>query len=153
MGTRITIKIEGEKKVIRALRRAGDALENWRKEMNDVSDLLLEVYAEDVFESEGQIIGEAWEKLNQPYKDTKRIRFPGRGTLEASGAMRGAFRAKSGRTFAMLDNPTEYLGFHQRGTSKMPRRVIFKLAARQKREITNILEDGLKKKMRIAFAN
>jgi len=151
MGTRIQIKIEGEKKVLRSLSRADDSIKNWRKEMKELGGFLLEVYSEDVFESEGQVIGEKWRNLNTPYKDFKRIKYPGRGTLEASGEMRNAFRADSGRTFALLTNPTEYLGFHQRGTRKMPKRIIFKLASRQVREITRLFAVGLKKKMRAAF--
>lgn len=77
------------------------------------------------FESEGAFGGEKWAALSPMYEQRKRMLYPGRKILEATGALRRAAsspsRSVTPTTLTLtIDDPKAE--FHQQGTSRMPAR-------------------------------
>jgi phage gpG-like protein len=148
-----SVQVTGDQQALRRLRKAGVDVRDFTKELRQAGDELLDVYGNQVFETEGQIVGERWAPLNPRYQARKQNTYRGRGTLERTGRLRRSFRAQSGKDTLFLDNPTPYLKYHQFGTSRLPARVIYKLADRQTRKIVDILSDGLKERLNATMSH
>jgi hypothetical protein len=77
------------------------------------------------FESEGEFGGSPWAPLSPAYEAWKRDNFPGKGILQRTGALKQAAsrptRFVTPHTLT-LSIESDYLGFHQDGTSRMPAR-------------------------------
>lgn len=144
----IQVQVIGDKEMIESLGKLQEQFEDWSKEFNQVSDKLLKFYQGPVFETEGGIIGENWQKLSQPYEFYKRKKFAGRGILQASGKMRRNFSAESGKDFAKIENKTKYAVYHQEGTRKMPARKMLKIDEERKNLVLKIFESGLVHRMK-----
>lgn len=77
------------------------------------------------FETEGSFAGHAWSPLSPDYAARKASLYPGKGILQATGALRGAAsrpaRAQTPTSLTLsIDDPK--LGYHQAGTPRMPAR-------------------------------
>lgn len=143
----LSVQITGTAATISRLQKARIDVTNFTEEFKVVGTFLLNFFTDQVFATEGQVFNERWSPLNRAYQFRKQNKYRGRGILELTGKMRNAFRYQSDRTSLFLDNPTPYLQYHQLGTSKMPQRVIYKLAEAQRQEIVDILSAGLKARL------
>jgi hypothetical protein len=77
------------------------------------------------FESEGAFAGNPWAPLAPAYEAYKAVKYPGKPILQATGALRRAASNPSRRvapTSLTLTIHSDYLGYHQEGTSRMPAR-------------------------------
>lgn len=77
------------------------------------------------FDTEGEFAGQRWAPLAPAYAIAKQKRYPGRGLLVASGAMRQAVSNPSRAvtpTMLTLTIDDDKLGYHQTGTDRMPAR-------------------------------
>ena len=94
----------------------------------------------DSFSSRGRSTGTSWAPLSPAYASWKNSAYPGRPLLVLTGRMRDSFRAGSrdliynrkqqgqgnfGHKRLPLGTRVPYAGYHQSGTSKMPRRPLF----------------------------
>ena len=87
------------------------------------------------FASRGRSTGTAWAPLSPAYAAWKNSAYPGRPLLVLTGRMKESFSASSRdliynrkqKNYKMLTLGTRvpYAGYHQSGTSKMPRRPLF----------------------------
>ena len=87
------------------------------------------------FASRGRSTGIAWAPLSPAYAAWKNSAYPGRPLLVLTGRMKESFSASSRdliynrkqKNYKMLTLGTRvpYAGYHQSGTSKMPRRPLF----------------------------
>ena len=87
------------------------------------------------FASRGRSTGTAWAPLSPAYAAGKNSAYPGRPLLVLTGRMKESFSASSRdliynrkqKNYKMLTLGTRvpYAGYHQSGTSKMPRRPLF----------------------------
>lgn len=79
-----------------------------------------------------------WKELAESTKaDRKRHGFPPeRPILERTGRMIKAYAYKYTKNTYWMDNPTPYFKFHQRGTRKMPQRIVIQLLAQDKAQFT-----------------
>jgi len=73
-----------------------------------------------------------WAPLSEPYRTRKALRFPGTKTLERTGRLRESLVRDGGDAiviedprFLFVGSRVPYAGFHQEGTSRMPRRPIY----------------------------
>lgn len=141
------ITIEGVDETVDSLERMQKALVDLRDVLQPVGDFLLNFYKNAVFETEGQIIGESWQKLSPEYRSRKSEKFPGRGILEASGTLREAFDVQTTDSFIRIFNPTPYAKWHQFGGRKMPQRVMLKLDKTRADEVSSLVSKGIRKKL------
>lgn len=145
---RADIKIEGVDETTDSLKRMKKALQNLRDVLQPVGDFLLFFYKSAVFETEGQVIGESWADLSQPYRSRKADRFPGRGILEATGTMRSSLDVQTTDDFIRVFNPIEYAKYHQFGTGKMPQRVMLKLDKERADSVSSMISKGIRKRLK-----
>jgi phage gpG-like protein len=115
--------------------------------METVGNYLMAFFSQDVFETEGQVYGEQWARLNAKYEEWKATHYPGRGVLEASGKMRYAFQLMTTSTYALIQNPTEYAKFHMTGTSHMPARVFMKIDEQRAEEVVKKIKEGIQQRI------
>lgn len=146
----VTFTVTGDKKVIAQLKQVNEAFQNWKPELQQIGDYLKEFYANEVFETEGAIIGSRWRPLSPAYEFYKRIKYPGRGILEATGTLRKGYKVKAKKTSMELVNPTPYGTFHQSGRG-VPKRILLKLDSPRKDDVVKIFKQGLVVKIRKAI--
>ena len=136
----IRFDIEGERQVAESIDFAGEEIKDFRKPLREINTQMLEDWD---IKHQGSKIGEKWERLKEPYRSWKAKNFPGRGILIRTGAMNKK-RSNSGwrtRVSAMqttLWNQSPYFKYHQSNKtrkSNLPRRVMMKLADKQKTTI------------------
>lgn len=124
MALRITIKVTGDKKVMRklaVLRRAGL---NMPRAMDEIGEKAIDYYGNDAFATRGRVYGGAWQELTPAYKKWKEKNYAGRGILQLSGEMQGGFFARSSDNKVTIDNRSPIYKYHQSSAprTKMPRR-------------------------------
>lgn len=127
---RLEWHIEGEKQVSRKLRGIAESLRDWTPAFQKIAGELRRDFSGDVFESEGEAIGERWTPLSRAYAERKAVKYPGKGILEATGKMRRAFQSQYDATSARVWNNIAYFKYHQSNKlprRKLPRRVMMKL--------------------------
>lgn len=146
----VSIQIQGDKKTIARLKRAGVNITDFSEELRAVGEYLRDFVGRLVFETEGGILGARWAPLSEPYGFRKRTEYPGRGILERTGRLRRSFLFKSTATMVLLYNPTPYLKKHQFGIG-VPRRVIYQVDKERADQATKIVEEGMRGRVRRAF--
>lgn len=133
--------LEGEKQLSRKLLFLSDKVKDWSPAFKKTAEYLKDTFENDVFTSQGGAIDERWSPLKQAYAYQKQKKHPGKGILEATGAMRGGFMTLWRPDMAVVWNRVEYFKYHQsnqpRG-SNLPRRVMMKLANRQREQVVRI---------------
>ena len=79
-----------------------------------------------------------WRELAESTKaDRKRKGFPPeRPILERTGTMKNAYAYKYTKTTYWMDNPTPYFKYHQKGTKRIPQRIVIQLLAQDKAQFT-----------------
>lgn len=121
-GMRVGIEIDGVKQVDLAITRVN----------RHVSDLrpLWKKWQVAFFAAENDLfIQQPWKELNRRYAAWKAERFPGKGLLQRSGALRNSLTSMStDHIYKAMPQAMEigtgipYAIYHQQGTSKMPPR-------------------------------
>lgn len=143
---KLRFQIEGVTEMSRVIRGIDDKANNLRPEFQKVGKYLKKFYSNDVFASEGGVIGEKWQGLNPQYASWKAKKYPGKGILVRTGKMKGAFEYKATKTSTTISNPTSYFKYHQSraSRSKIPRRVMMKLDEKRRQTIIQIFRQALK---------
>lgn len=136
----ISWTIEGEQQLSRNLRIMADRIEDWTPAFKETAMDLKGIFSEDVFASEGSTIQEHWAPLSKAYAYRKALKYPGKGILEATGRMKQGFQAEWRADYAKVWNDIAYFKYHQsnKPRSKMPRRVMMKLADSQRTQVVKI---------------
>lgn len=91
----VDIRIEGMGRFLQYLRGKKRLMEDMRPVFQKIRYEFYE-HMEDVFESEGAILGERWTPLNRRYAAWKAKRFPGRKILERTGKLKRSLTGKGG---------------------------------------------------------
>jgi hypothetical protein len=127
---RMQISLTGITELQGSLDRIRAVAHDFTPELREIGEWYMGFLINDVFETEGGVIGEPWAPLNPEYAKEKAEHYPGRGILEASGKMRTSWRLYTTAQYALIENYAQsdggeyYAKFHQEGTRKMPRRVV-----------------------------
>lgn len=145
MALHISLNIEGAGNMKAALGKVEDVITDFKPILQDISTYLLGQFVAD-WSTRGQLIGESWAELNPKYQLAKAKTFPGRGILERSGFMEGAFELEVQDKQAIISNLAPYANFHQQddegpgGKGIIPRRRFMAVGPRQQSEINNRLQ-------------
>ncbi len=142
-----SITISGDKQLSKFLQEFGASIKSWRPELQGTSEFLMDLYRNGVFETQGEILGEAWKPLSASYELIKRTKFPGRGILQASGSMRGGFKPDITAVDLTITNGVPYFVFNQLGTSRMPARVMLDLPDKVVTKVVEIFTDGVQQRI------
>lgn len=139
-GLTLTFTIQGEKQLSRTLLLMADRVRDWTPAFEETAVTLKDVFSNDVFDTEGAAIEEHWQALNPKYAAQKNRKYPGKRILEATGDMRAGFTSLVRPDMAAVWNRVEYFKYHQSNQprSRMPRRVMIKLANAQKEMVVKI---------------
>jgi len=132
----INFTIEGEKEMSRRLLNLGDNISDFSPEFKESTDFLKSFFRSEVFDSQGQAIGEPWPKRKKEYP------WP---MLDRSGRMKRSFEGRGEKMYGEVWNATDYFKFHQSKMprQKLPRRVMMKLTEELKNKIVSIFHRGL----------
>ena len=152
MAISISWTIEGERQLARQLNGISADMADLRVPFKSVAKKLKTVYEDDVFRTEGGAIRERWARLS-PATIARKARSGGANAiLIDTGKMKKSFRAKSGKDYAVIWNPTSYFAYHQsnKARGRLPRRVMLKLTDEHRRlvarEINTTIQYAIKKK-------
>ena len=143
MAFELSYTIEGDKQLSRRLLVMSEKIKDWTPAFAETAMTLRNIFSMDVFQSQGAIIEEHWSPLSKAYAMRKSKRYPGKGILEASGAMRAGFMTMYRSDMAQVWNEVDYFKYHQsnRPRTKLPRRVMMKLAEAQRQQVVKIFHN------------
>jgi len=138
--------IEGVPELSRRLIGLDGDLKDLRYPFRQSADYLRGVFSRDVFQTQGRAIGEQWKRLS-PYTVAQKARRGYPSTpLIGSGAMQNSFQTLVSSDQAVVYNTAAYFKFHQSRKGprvRLPRRVMMKLADRQKESIMRFFQEHL----------
>ena len=142
MAVQIKWQIEGVTELSRKLEIISQKVTDWTPAFQDTADTLKSIFSGDVFDTEGGAIEETWQQLSTAYAKRKAKKYPGKGILEATGAMKNGFLTIWNGQMAEVWNQATYFKYHQSNAprTKMPRRVMMKLADQQREQIQKIFQ-------------
>lgn len=146
----ISWSIEGEKQLSRNIAQIGKEIKDWKPVFQKAAENLKEVFSEDVFRTQGAVIGERWNPLKPKYLAQKlKDGFPA-DPLVKTGKMKDNFQFLVKSDYAEIWNSTQYFKYHQSRESrnKLPRRVMMKLGNSQKEMIVKLFHTYWYKKTR-----
>jgi len=126
--------IEGVTEFNRRLNKFSDNIKDWSQSTEKVGQYLKGFFTNEVFESEGSIIGEKWK--DGPYYHK----------LQRTGFMRNSFYFKNDKEKVELGNTAGYFKYHQSNQprkSNLPRRIMMKLGESQKRKIIKYFQEQI----------
>lgn len=134
MGLKISWTIDGEKQVSVELGIAAEGVTDFHEPLTRIATDLLKTFDLN-FESRGSLLqppGWAPRKKAQPWP-----------LLEKTGRMRGGFRSKVSSSEAVLTNVAPYFPYHQRGTGRLPRRILMKIDEARRNFIIRAFQEYL----------
>jgi len=149
MGFYISWSIEGEKQLSRNLMIAADRVKDWTPAFKESAEYLKEVFSNEVFDTQGAVIGEHWSPLSKAYALQKARKHPGKGLLEATGDMRNGFLTLWRPDMAAVWNKMDYFKYHQSNQPRhvLPRRVMMKIGEYQKEIVVKVFQDHFRNVM------
>jgi phage gpG-like protein len=138
----ISWSIEGEQQLSRNLRDLDARTLNMRPAFEDAANYLKGVFSQDTFSSKGSVIGEPWAPLNAAYLRWKLKHGYPADILIRTGEMKKSFWTEIDSQYAIIGNSTAYFKYHQsnESRSKLPRRVMMKIANAQKTKVVRIFQ-------------
>ncbi len=147
MGFQLQWSIEGEKQLSRTLQRVRSDIKDLRVPFGEAARYLQRTFERDVFDTEGQTIGEKWKRLS-PYTVAQKARsgFSGAGILQRTGAMRRSFKSIVATDQAVIYNTAPYFKYHQsnKPRHRIPRRVMMKIAENQREQVVKYFQEYLR---------
>jgi phage gpG-like protein len=145
----ISWSIEGEQQLLRRLRGIRAEAADWRPAFDQASKELQDIFANDVFQSQGRAISTRWEPLSPEYAARKARKYPGKGILEATGRMRNSFKRMFRPDMGAVWNTAEYFKYHQsnKPRRKLPRRMMMYLGHEQRELVVKIFHTHFQRKI------
>jgi len=137
MAFKISWTIEGEQQLSRKLRGIVTDIKDFTYPLKKISESLVGTFSMDVFETQGKVIGERWERLSPYTLATKARKGYPASPLIATGKMKNSFRTIVTSDYALVYNNSDYFKYHQsnKPRKKLPRRVMMKLYNKQREMI------------------
>jgi len=140
---------------LRGLNALRDALRDLRPAWPSVL-VYLRKATQQTFATQGGRIGEQWTELSTGYAKEKAKVWPGQPILRASDAMFNSLVGQTGDSVAEMQRDSFAYGtrdrkakYHQRGTSRMPRRAMLAVTEEDRREIRGLMKLHLENHLRI----
>jgi len=151
-------KVEGVKSAIKCFNSLEKELLNPKQPL-EKSGIYMKEEALMNFPAEGTVFEEKWPALSPiTLKIKEKKGFGGQPMMVRTGRLRDSFISHieaiaNGRGVASVSNSTPYAILHQQGVGRLPRRVLLKLAERQRSGITDIFFNWVVQKVRTSFSN
>lgn len=146
MAKQFSFEVHGEKQLLRTFSRFADAVEDYRPAWPDVQ-AAMEAVEEAQFSSQGAHGSGGWAPLNPRYAAYKAATYGAKPILERTGDLKASLTGKTGKSVREMrrlefqyGTRVPYAGFHQSGTSRMPRRKLIDLNEADKRDITRAIQ-------------
>lgn len=139
----IQVVLKDRERLEKMLEEVGVELQDLSEELRDTGEFLVDFYAEEVFPSEGRAIGERWMDLKNSTLAQKDKLYPNYPILTRTGSMRDSFNFHANDREMTFFNTSEYFGYHQTGTRRMPQRAIMTENQRIMDEATKIISKGV----------
>jgi phage gpG-like protein len=150
---RLKLEVKGLDEAMKKMENRRALINDMMKEsLRDVGEWYINFLQNDVWETEGAVIGESWSSLNPQYAESKAGQYPGRGILERTGKLRTSWRLYTTSQYARIENFAQneqgqfYGIYHQKGTNRLPQRMILKMTSQQEQKIYQIFQEGLTKR-------
>ena len=139
----LKFSIEGVTELSRKLELMASKIKDWTPAFKETAMTLKNVFSEDVFKTRGAIIEENWSALSKAYAYRKSKKYPGAGILEATGRMKAGFMTLYRADQMQIWNEVNYFKYHQSKLprTKIPRRVMMKLASAQRKQVMDIFHN------------
>lgn len=138
--------IEGDTQLSRRLIGLQGSLTDYHRPFGEAASYLKATFSRDVFDTQGAAIGERWTRLS-PYTVAQKARKGYPATpLIGTGSMRNNFQTIVSSDQAVVYNTAAYFKYHQSKaarSSNLPRRVMMKLADRQKEQIVKYFQEHI----------
>lgn len=153
MPFQLSWNIEGEQQLLRNLRGVKEAMGDWGPAFRKTAKELKDIFANDVFQTEGREIGERWKPLKPQYLAQKRAQGYPSTPLIKTGKMKRAFKSMFDPNSATIWNAAQYFKYHQSNkprSSNLPRRVMMKLGNDQKQMVVKIFHSHFINKIKKA---
>jgi len=138
----LTFEIEGERQFKLSLGRMGKALGDMRPYWDKaLKPTFYKVEAEQFASQGGAGRSGAWAGLSKPYAAWKAKRYPGKGILERTGALKASLLGGAGQvyeshpTWMAIGSGIEYGTYHQRGGGNLPKRPPISVSASQEKAL------------------
>lgn len=149
MGFQLQWTIEGEKQLSRRLLNLEGALQDYTRPFEDSAAYLKQVFSRDVFDTQGAAIGERWKRLSPATVARKARQGMQAQPLIETGNMRASFHSIASSDQAVIYNTAAYFRYHQskKPRSKIPRRVVMKLANNQRQQIVRYFQEHIRLSM------
>ena len=128
----ITISIDGQVEIARRMDTMGHDIRDWHKPLGRISSNLLKAF-DNNFASRGQMFG-GWQARSKSYP------WP---LLEKTGRLRKSFKGDVRGDALVLSNTSPYFKYHQRGTSRLPKRTMMALREAEKQMIVRQFQGHL----------
>ena len=147
-----TITVDGVKELDRSFSRFGENVKDISPALGDISEAFKQMESKQ-FTSMGAFGGTAWQPLSPATIARKPAGLP---MMVRSGKLRGALTGGGGfikriKNLSMVVGADVfYASYHQRGTRKMPSRLLIKLPESEKMRWMKIIQSFLVKKAREA---
>lgn len=141
--------IEGDKQLSRILIGMEAGMKDMSFPFKESADYLKRVFSVDVFNTQGGAIGERWKRLS-PATVARKARTYGQTLpLISTGNMRASFATAVTKDQAVIYNTADYFKFHQsnKPRSKIPRRVMMKIAEAQREQIVKFFQEHIQASM------
>lgn len=122
--------IDGQLQLSRVLEGVANNVQDWTPAFEKSAGDLIDMFSNDVFDTEGMAIDEQWSPLSRAYASRKAKEYgEDTGILQATGTMKNSFTSFFDPTTLIVWNAAEYFKFHQSSLprEKIPRRVMMKL--------------------------
>lgn len=145
---KITITIRGVQNVRGKIANLQRASQDWTEELTAVGKWLQE-WQNQVFETEGSVIGESWQALTPQYADWKAHNYPGRGILQLTGTLQKGWELKVGSKQLNFTNKTPWALAQNYGypPRNLPARTFFKIEDAQKKKIHDIIAETFQRRV------
>lgn len=142
----LKFSLQGAPEISRLMNQISLAVTNLTAPFDKSGEDMVRLFQDDVFKSEGQAIDETWDPLSRAYALQKEKKYPDKGILEATGAMRQSFFYVPDSSSLVVWNDAEYFKYHQSTEPrfKIPRRAMMKLTQSVKENVIKNLQQYLK---------
>lgn len=150
----ITIRITGNTETRQRLKKIGSGINDMKDAMEHIGQKVGHYYQEDVFKSQGGVLGNRWKPLAASTIRGKKKSFRQYTSVPLIGSdtMRKSFISKSTKTNVIITNSADYFKYHQSSAPRrrLPRRQMMGINNPVKTIVRDIIKEDIAKKIRKA---
>lgn len=146
----IIVTIKGGKEIEAKLAKLGSSIYKMRTGMAILGQEISRYYTDEVFNSQGQVLGQTWARL-KPATSLGKLKagYTRYATIPLirTGLMRNSFTFEAGESSLKIGNLQDYFKYHQFGTERTPKRPMIGINNSIKRTIAEVVKREVIKKL------